>query len=405
LRQVLDRCHDALFTGILRVHTRQAEGELWFLSGMLERVRFGVSLGDEAMRRLLGADAPKVDIVPCLPNPAGGFDKVYPIEGDLATTKPVDLLRFCETHALTCTVDLRSGASSGEATYRLGELISIRCDAGSDRGVVAMLEWTAGQFRFILPSIELPASTTGAVTQIPPAGAVEETVNLEGSAWRTAANEALKRKAVEVEAKHKAEAKRIAEEAESRRFAEEAEATRLAAEAEFERQAREAETRRLAEEAESRRRAEEDNARRLAEEAAAHRLAGEAEARRLAGAAEAKRLAEEADARRRAEEDHARRLAEEAAAAERSREEDARRPSVEAPALSIVVCLQRVTTEYVHIAVPVTRAMMSDAPDGDGSRRVDSAALFVEAQRLAREGNVAWQTDGEPRVRLHPRPT
>jgi hypothetical protein len=338
-QQVIDRCREALFTGIVRVHTRQAEGEIWFLSGILERARFGVSAGDEAMRRLLAADGPRVDVVPSLPNPAGGFEKGHPMEGSLGATLPVDLLRFCEMHALTCTVELRSGDSCGEAVYRLGELISVRCDEATDRAVARMLEWSEGRFRFILPSIDLPTSATGVVGSVQPAAPADEPVTAEAGAWRTAANEALKRKVVEVEAKLKAEEKRLADEAEAKR------------------------------------------------------LADEAEEKRLADEAEEKRLADEAEAKR---------TADEAAAAEQGREAEELRRAAEAPAFSIVVRLQRVTTEYVQVSVPVTKAMMKSAPEADGSYRVESEALFAEAERLARESNVAWRPDGEPRVGLHP---
>src|SRR4051812_47008801 len=100
-QQVIDRCRDALFTGIVRVHARQGEGELWFLSGMLEQTRFGVSVGDEATERLLGLADAKLEVIPRLPGPTGGFKKAHPSEGTLGSTLPVDLLRFCETFALT----------------------------------------------------------------------------------------------------------------------------------------------------------------------------------------------------------------------------------------------------------------------------------------------------------------
>ena len=145
VQQVIDRCRDALFTGTVRVRTRQAEGEIWLLSGILERVRFGVSVDDEAMKRLLAADTARVELVACLPNPHGGFKKGHPTEGELGDVLPVDLLRFCERHSLTCTLELRSGDAHGEVVYRLGELVSVQCNAGTERAVAQMLEWSNGQ--------------------------------------------------------------------------------------------------------------------------------------------------------------------------------------------------------------------------------------------------------------------
>ena len=57
---------------------------------------------------------------------------------------------------LTCTLELRSGNARGEVVYRLGELVSVQCDAGTERAVAQMLEWSEGQYRFVLPSVEVP---------------------------------------------------------------------------------------------------------------------------------------------------------------------------------------------------------------------------------------------------------
>src|SRR5690349_17742303 len=91
-KALLDRCRDALFTGVVRVRTRQAEGELRFLSGILERVRFGVSTGEEALNRLLAAEDVRSEATARLPNPAGGFTNGLPLEGPLGPVLPVDLL-------------------------------------------------------------------------------------------------------------------------------------------------------------------------------------------------------------------------------------------------------------------------------------------------------------------------
>jgi hypothetical protein len=456
VQHVIDRCQDALFTGTVRVHTRQAEGEIWLLSGILERVRFGVSVDDEAMKRLLAADAPRVELVPCLPNPNGGFKKGHPMEGELGPVLPVDLLRFCERHSLTCSIELHSGDSHGEVVYRLGELVSVLCDAGTDRAVAQMLEWSDGRYRFVLPSVEMPPLSRARMEPPPSAPQSEEEPAPDSSAWRTASNEALKRKAEETYAKSLAEAKRLAEDAEAKLLAEaaEVEAKRLAeaAEAEAKRHAEdaEAEAKRLAEAAEAKRLAlaEAAEAKRLAlaEEAEAKRLAlaEAAEAKRLAlaEAAEAKRLADEAQAKRedaaraeatarpggdaksraeerrdaqakrrleektRAEEAEARRRAARAEQRRKVLEDRAARarPS-EAPApktYSVVVRVRRVTTEYLHVAVPVTPSVMKKDPDADGSHQIDTDALFAEAVRLAQAPILTWKPEGEPVVEVHP---
>jgi hypothetical protein len=423
VQQVIDRCQDALFTGTIRVHTRQADGELWLLSGILERVRFGVSLDDEAMGRLLAADAPRVELVACLPNPHGGFKKGHPIEGELGAVLPVDLLRFCERHALTCVLELRSGASHGEVVYRLGELVSVRCDAGTERGVALMLEWSHGHYRFVLPTVTLPQRTPASSAPPPPPPPSEDELAPDSSAWRTASNEALKRKAEEAFAKSQAEEKRLADEVEEKRLAEEAEAKRRADEAEAKRRADEAEAKRRADEAEAKRRA--DEAERHTEAAEARRLAEEIEARHAEVAraqvptcpseapqpggeekldAKAKRkLAKQraaiAKANRRAALAEQRRLEDEARAAASKLSAALK---TETKLASVVVQVRRVVTEYAFVSVPIAPAMLKQGLGADGAPAIDMEALHVEAARLARGQGLAWKAAGEPVVEAQP---
>ena len=52
VEQVVSHCKKMRFTGVLRIYAREGDGELIFLSGIRDQVRFGVSTGDEALERL-----------------------------------------------------------------------------------------------------------------------------------------------------------------------------------------------------------------------------------------------------------------------------------------------------------------------------------------------------------------
>jgi Domain of unknown function (DUF4388) len=210
IHEAIRACSEALFTGVLRIWARQADGEVWFLSGIVERVRFGVSHGEDATARLFQAVVSRFEAAPCLPNPAGGFKKGHPSEGALGEIRPVDLLRFCETHALTCRVELESGGEKGEFVYRLGELVSVRCDPGTDRAVAKMLDWSVGRFRFELPRVRLPALPSDERPRSirPEPEEAPATTDADAAARRAAADEARKRRAEEVEVKRRAEDQR-----------------------------------------------------------------------------------------------------------------------------------------------------------------------------------------------------
>jgi hypothetical protein len=333
VEQVLVHLREGRFTGLLRVRTAQAEGEIWVLSGIRDEVRFGISTGDEAIERLARATDPRFEAIPRLPGLTGGFKKSLPATGALSEVRPVDLLRYCETHALTCVLELRSEGKLARVTYQTGELVSIDGKKEGGDALSEMLESTDGSYEIRLPPFQLPRGVPLTVPESmgvqEPAVPADETrrkaeAEAQDRARRKAEADAEARRSAEAEARRKSEAEAEARrraEAEARRKSEaEAEARRKAevqAEARRKAEAAEAEVRRKAEaEAEARRKAEaeaEAEARRKVEleaaEAEARRKAeaDEAEARRKteADAAEARRKAEaesaEAEARRKVE--------------------------------------------------------------------------------------------------------
>jgi hypothetical protein len=329
-RRVLDRIVAERFTGLLRVSSQQANGEFWFLAGILEDARFGASKGDEALERLLNATQLAFQAELRLPHVTGGFKKPMPTTGSFAEFRPVVLMRYCESNALTCSLELRGKDRTVRVTYRTGELLSADAAAAGNEALAGLLESQEGTYEFSLPTFELPEGVAAATPSTPPKLSLAERIDrsLADESAAEAQRKALaeqtateaKRKADEAaaaEAKRKAdEAKRKADEAaaaEAKRKADEAKRKAdEAAAAEAKRKADEA--KRKADEAaaaEAKRKA--DEAKRKADEAAA------AEAKRKAdeaAAAEAKRKADEAAAA------EAKRKADEAAAAEAKRKAD-----------------------------------------------------------------------------------
>jgi hypothetical protein len=327
-RRVLDRIVAERFTGLLRVSSQQANGEFWFLAGILEDARFGASKGDEALERLLNATQPAFQAELRLPYVTGGFKKPMPTTGSFAEFRPVVLMRYCESNALTCALELRGKDRTVRVTYRTGELLSADAAAAGNEALAGLLESQEGTYEFTLPTFELPEGVAAATPSTPPKLSLAE--RIDRSLADESAAEAERKALAEQAAK---EAKRKADEAaaaEAKRKADEAAAAEAKRKAD---EAAAAEARRKADEA--KRRADEaaaaeakrkaDEAKRKADEAAA------AEAKRKAdeaAAAEAKRKADEAaaaEAKRKADEAaaaEAKRKADEAAAAEAKRKAD-----------------------------------------------------------------------------------
>jgi len=337
VERVISHCRNERFTGVLRIRAREGEGEIWFLSGITDEVRFGVSTGDEALERLNRANDPKFELVPRLPSPAGGFKRGHPLQGTLDEVTGVDLFRFCETYALTCRLDLETGGNKVEANYELGELVSVDTDAENDEAVAQMLESKNGTYQVWLPPVELPAGipvqqrslVPGPDSAAPPISAQAEAAAakpadapVEAVVRQKTEEEEIKRRAVQIASRRKSRAPGPPEPDDAARQKAEAEAAAQKQKAEAEAAAKRAEEearRRAAEEA--KRKAEAEAQKKRAEEEAARRAAEEAKKQADAAAAE-KRKAEE-EARRKAEEEAAaKQKAEEAAAAKKKAEEE-----------------------------------------------------------------------------------
>jgi hypothetical protein len=248
LDDVLTRCRNARCTGVLRVRSRAADGEIWLLSGIVDAVRFGTDTGDLAMQRIASATNVGFELVTRLPGVAGGFKTRLDVDGPLGEATPVALMRHCEVHAITCELDLVFGNATVHASYAEGELRSIESSSPSE-SVTTLLESREGRYRFVLPPPPegVPVSDPGKSVRQPPAmeqapdslgmRALEESrraTQIEATASRPGDDAEIKRKAVELAVRRKAE-----EEGKAKRKAdEEAEAKRkAAAEAEAKRKA------------------------------------------------------------------------------------------------------------------------------------------------------------------------
>ena len=219
-RRVLDRIAEERFTGLLRVLSHEASGEFWFLAGILEEARFGLSKGDAAIDRLLGATQLVFQAELRLPYVNGGFKVPMPASGTFAQFRPVDLMRYCESYALSCSLELRGKDGTVCVTYRIGELLSADAAASGNEALPALLESEEGSYEFTLPHFELPEGVNGSVATFAPKLTLAERIDRslfdenvpEGepqSAAEPVAKEA-KQKADEAAA---AEAKRKADEA------------------------------------------------------------------------------------------------------------------------------------------------------------------------------------------------
>ena len=82
--QVMAQCSRGCFTGLLRVRTREGSGEIRFLSGIQDGVRFDTIEGDAAYERLLAASDPEFEAISSLPPIDFNSTEPVPVDGSLS---------------------------------------------------------------------------------------------------------------------------------------------------------------------------------------------------------------------------------------------------------------------------------------------------------------------------------
>jgi len=153
--QVMAQCSRGCFTGLLRVRTREGNGEVRFLSGIQDGIRFDSMEGDAALERLLAASEPEFEAISALPPLDFSSSEPVPTEGSLSRFHAAQLMRYCESNSLTCALELEVEGRVLTARYRLGELLSVEPDS---EHTARLAEAKEGLYRFRLPRFELPAN-------------------------------------------------------------------------------------------------------------------------------------------------------------------------------------------------------------------------------------------------------
>jgi hypothetical protein len=151
--QVMAQCSRGCFTGLLRVRTREGNGEVRFLSGIQDGIRFDSMEGDAALERLIAASDPEFEAISSLPPIDFNSTEPVPPEGALNRFHAAQLMRYCETNSLTCALELEVEGRILKASYRLGELLSVEPDS---EHTSRLAEAKEGLYRFRLPRFELP---------------------------------------------------------------------------------------------------------------------------------------------------------------------------------------------------------------------------------------------------------
>lgn len=156
LEKLLRSCRDYLITGTVRITTQFSDGVIELRAGMVDSARLGDDLeGEAAVRRMKRLSEGMYELTQRLPDLDGTLGDAATCEGDLATTKLVEIMRLCEDQALSCTITIISDFDRGEIIYKAGEIAGVTLNGRRDDedAIVQIVEFRRGRFRIEAPAL------------------------------------------------------------------------------------------------------------------------------------------------------------------------------------------------------------------------------------------------------------
>ncbi|HUH02755.1 MAG TPA: hypothetical protein VML75_12240, partial [Kofleriaceae bacterium] len=156
LEKLLGSCRDYLITGTIRITTQFTDGVVELRAGMVDSARLGDDLeGEAAVRRMKRLSEGMYELTQRLPDLDGTLGDAATCEGDLATTRLVEIMRLCEDQALSCTITIISDFDRGEIIYKAGEIAAVTLNGrrDDDDAIVRIVEFRRGRFRIEAPAL------------------------------------------------------------------------------------------------------------------------------------------------------------------------------------------------------------------------------------------------------------
>jgi hypothetical protein len=155
-QRVLDECRRHLITGTILVDADGQKGDVELRAGVMTAASFVGQKDSAALEALNELTSGRFEIMHRLPDPTGELGSSAACYGDLATTSLVSMMRYCEEHALSCSIDVYGEQVRGTLVYRAGDLISVLINGlpNEDR-IVDLTRLASGRFDVTVPRLNL----------------------------------------------------------------------------------------------------------------------------------------------------------------------------------------------------------------------------------------------------------
>ncbi len=148
LNRLLKLCRHRLLTGRIEIHTPRGSGEIELRAGVVDRARLRDHRDIAAMSRLRRAKQGSYVILQRLPDMDGDLGSAGEFHGDIDSMSLIQVMRYCEDHALTCTITVVNDFDRAEIEYDVGDISRVSYNGvDDDEHIVDILRFDDARFR------------------------------------------------------------------------------------------------------------------------------------------------------------------------------------------------------------------------------------------------------------------
>ncbi|MDB4980561.1 MAG: hypothetical protein JWM82_1313 [Myxococcales bacterium] len=134
-------------------------GEVHLVAGGVSDSIYEGNATDDALDRLLLITGARFRVDPRLPDPkTGDLGKPGAESGTLDGRPLAHLMRYCEDYVITCGIEVWRGNETARVDYRRGEISGVTVGGiDAPERLAEVMQWASGNYRLIVPPIQLPA--------------------------------------------------------------------------------------------------------------------------------------------------------------------------------------------------------------------------------------------------------
>src|SRR5450432_720698 len=147
-------------------------GEVHLVAGGVSDSIYAGEATDDALDRLLTITPARFRVHQVMPHPTtGDLGTPGPEAGTLDGRPLAHLMRYCEDYVITCEIEVWRGNETARVDYRRGEISGVTVGGiDAPERLAEVMQWASGNYRLIVPPIQLPAVAPKRTTEPATAG-------------------------------------------------------------------------------------------------------------------------------------------------------------------------------------------------------------------------------------------